>query len=91
MSNLENRPWFSHFHDGPPAKREHIHVDKEEYDKLKKWFEDFEEKMRIKYAELCETRIHDMKADAVASFIEDEIFGQEPSEILGVSPERGKA
>jgi len=56
-----------------------------------KWARGFEKKMRIKYAEFCETRIHDIKADAIATFIEDEIFGQEPSEILGVSPERGKA
>ena len=48
-----------------------------------KWFEGFEKKMRKLYTEYCETRIHDMKADAIATFIEEEIFGQEPAEIFG--------
>jgi len=39
-------------------------------------------RLREKLGKLCETRIEDMKADAVAFFIE-EIFGQEPEEIFG--------
>ena len=84
-ATLKNRPFFDIFAiiQAPIPQAVYEQMEKTQKE-VEEWFEAFEKKMRGLYSKYCETRIHDIKADVIATFIEEKIFGQEPEEILGV-------